>query len=796
MKPRAAVLFFLAIAPVVAQDATDRRRHDLEVLQKVLLPSRANFNGRINAQDRSWEDWVRRTGELPPDFASMPSIPGLPDPLTMVENGRSVPVRTEADWARQKQWLREQIQHWIFGKLPPAPDNLRAVVTGTHMEGRVTVRDVRLEFGPGHRATLRVQLMIPPGPGPFPVFLTNHPRTRPWVATAVKRGYIGCIYFAADPIYGNDDDSDKFIEVYPEYDFSCLARWAWAGMRAVDYLYTLPEVDKGKIGLTGHSRNGKQALVAAAFDERIGAVIPSSGNTGECDPWRYTTDMFSNESLELLTGAQPHWFHPRLHFFAGREDKLPVDQNSLLALVAPRGLMLYTGYAESASNPVGFEQAYRSARRVYQFLGHDQNIWLHLRDGEHPTTAANIEEFVDFFDAVFGRKPHPKEETWIHGYTFEGWRKASGESIDPLRYPARAVGDSLKRVDTAATWEEKKASIRRNLDWALGEEPAGITFPARTRMAGPKGMTSSGWMTGLFNRPTSAGAGQPRLRAAGMGVTEIGFGDDLEASLFYPLGAEGQPKPGKWPVVIWLHPYAYQNGWSAGSPWSVTGANYTLEHRPSFPELVRRGFAVLAFDQIGFGTRVRDARDFYKRYPQWSLMGKMLSDTRAAIDAVAALDTIDSSRIYLLGYALGAKVGLMTAATDDRVAALAAICGVDALRLSTPDRGIEGIRHYSHLHGLMPRLGFFTEHPDRVPVDYDEVLAMVAPKPALVVAPTLDRYARIADVRREVEASGQVYRVLGREGALELETPEDFNRFGTKLQQQVFDWLARRAAAR
>ena len=71
----------------------------------------------------------------------------------------------------------------------------------------------------------------------------------------------------------------------------------------------------------------------------------------------------------MLTGGQPHWFHPRLRFFAGREDKLPVDQNMLMAAIAPRGLMMYAGYAESAGNPLGFEQAYRSVRSVYRFLG-------------------------------------------------------------------------------------------------------------------------------------------------------------------------------------------------------------------------------------------------------------------------------------------------------------------------------------------------------------------------------------------------------------------------------------------
>jgi len=122
----------------------------------------------------------------------------------------------------------------------------------------------------------------------------------------VRRGYIACVYHVTDPRYGHGDDSDAWIEIYTEYDFSVLARWAWAASRAVDYLVTPPEVDPAHIGLTGHSRNGKQALVAAAFDERIGAVIPSSGNSGESNPWRYANEPFATEIIELLPSAQPH----------------------------------------------------------------------------------------------------------------------------------------------------------------------------------------------------------------------------------------------------------------------------------------------------------------------------------------------------------------------------------------------------------------------------------------------------------------------------------------------------------
>jgi dienelactone hydrolase len=599
--------------------------------------------------------------------------------------------------------------------MPPKPDNLTARVVAEKHEGGITVRDVVLEFGPGRRASLRVQVLLPPGKGPFPVFLTNHPRSRPWAATAVRRGYIGCIYFAADPMYGSDDDSDKFIEVYPEYDFSCLARWAWAGMRAVDYLVTLPQVDAKRIAISGHSRNGKQALIAAAFDERIGAVALSSGNTGEGTPWRYTTDMFANESIEQITGNFPHWFHPRLRFFAGREDKLPVDQNSLMSLVAPRGLLMASAFSEGQGAPFGFEQAYRSVSKVYDWLGAPQNIGLSLRAGEHPTTAGDIERYIDFFDSVFGRKRFPKQETWINGYVYSA-----------PHAPATPSG------------------VKERICWLLGDEPPGVRFPVK-KQAG-HALTNEGWLGMLFKRP---------IEAPGVTAAALPFGDDLKGDLYLPASAKG-----KAPAVIWLHPYSHATGYSRNA-------------RPYIQALTKRGFAVLCFDQIGYGTRVEHAKDFYRRYPEWSLMGKMVADTRAAVDALAALDAIDSSRIYVAGWALGAKVAVFTASLDDRVKGVASVAGFDSLR--APGKGTEGLRHYTHLHGLLPRLAL------NVPVDYDDILTAIAPRRVLVIAPQLDRYAPVENVKRLTDGKPNV----------DLETPRDFNRFPQSTQEVVWNWLTK-----
>jgi dienelactone hydrolase len=262
-----------------------------------------------------------------------------------------------------------------------------------------------------------------------------------------------------------------------------------------------------------------------------------------------------------------------------------------------------------------------------------------------------------------------------------------------------------------------------------------------------------------------------------MATRGLPYGDGLKADLYYPLDADSKPAPGKWPVVVWLHAYSYHTG-------------YSRYAGPPLASLTKRGFAVAAFDQLGFGARVLDARAFYDQYPRWSLMGKMVADTRAVVNALSALDVIDQSRIYVVGYGLGAKIALLVAALEPRVKAVASVAGFDTLRLQTAKNGTEGLRHYSHLHGLMPRLGFFIGYEDRLPLDFDEVVAFAAPKPILVIAPTLDRYVAVADVTRTVEAAKQAYRREGRDDALRLETPLEFNRFTRPMQERVFDWLA------
>ena len=745
------------------------------ILEKILstMPPDRVSNGRLSYLDETFQDWLKRTGELPPDFESMPSIPFLPDPLMLDEGRQNIPVKTGDQWKQKRQWMKEQLEYYITGTYPPKPDNLEVRVLSEKMDGETTVRMVELTFGPEHRAKLTVEMMIPPGNGPFPVFLTqwNH---REWAMVAVRRGYIGCVYAGADA----KDDTEQYSEIWAgEYDFTRLMRRAFGAYRAIDYLYTLPYVAKDKIGITGHSRNGKLSLMAAAFDERIAACIPSSGGTGAEVPWRYNSINYDIEDISWLSTAVPAWLHPRLRFFIGREHKLPVDQNSFMALIAPRGLMLSTAINEGASNPWGIEQAYHATKKVYKFLGQENNLAIRSRYGEHSVSARDMEDYIDFFDYVFKRSDHKPESKLFYKYSFEGWAQQSGEKINPQDFSRKGLDDldidaANNKITTVGDWERKRADIRKNIQWGLGDEPPGVINPG-PRVFNKNGRVDEHNVGSFLNRPRATET---------MGRMPVspynGFGDQLFGYVYYPKELNGDLKGKNLPAVIYLHEYDYSKGFNS---------YHYIE--PFFQSLVDKGFAVFAYDMVGFGNRIEEGTRFYNRYPHWSKMGKMVTDLRGAVDALSNFEFIDSTRIFAAGYSLGATVGLYAAALDERIAGVVSVAGFTPMRLNTSEKGTEGIKAYSHLHGLLPRLGFFVGSEARIPYDFHEILASIAPRQVFVIAPERDKDANLADVKQSIEEARKVYTLYGAPDNIQIFTPDDHSRFSPEMREKTYEWL-------
>jgi hypothetical protein len=87
--------------PEVYSDSL-KRKADLARIMKV-LPEDRIANGRVSFLDETFKDWLKRTGELPPDFDQMPSIPFLPDPLIEDEGGKNIPITSAAQWKEKRR---------------------------------------------------------------------------------------------------------------------------------------------------------------------------------------------------------------------------------------------------------------------------------------------------------------------------------------------------------------------------------------------------------------------------------------------------------------------------------------------------------------------------------------------------------------------------------------------------------------------------------------------------------------------------------------------------------------------
>jgi pimeloyl-ACP methyl ester carboxylesterase len=205
-----------------------------------------------------------------------------------------------------------------------------------------------------------------------------------------------------------------------------------------------------------------------------------------------------------------------------------------------------------------------------------------------------------------------------------------------------------------------------------------------------------------------------------------------------------------------------------------------------------QGYAVFTYDMIGFGNRIEEGTRFYDRYPHWSKLGKMVVDVRGAVDALENLDFVDGKKIYVAGYSVGALVGLYSAALDDRIAGAISVAGFSPMRTNTPDRGTEGIKAWSHLHGLMPRLGFFVGEENRIPYDFHEVMACIAPRPLLVIAPLVDKDAHHEDVVKSVDESKKVYSLYNASANIEIYSPNDINRLSPEMREKMYEWLKNR----
>lgn len=218
--------------------------------------------------------------------------------------------------------------------------------------------------------------------------------------------------FAHDQVvrYATNDtrnQSDPFYKVYPDLwgKVSNYAAWSWGISRLIDGIVLLKDqlgIDPTKIGIQGCSYAGKMALFGGALDERVTLTIVQESGGGGVNAWRLSKAFTARtgENIEKIDNTNYSWFLPSMRSL--NPDALPHDHHQLLALIAPRAVIVL-------GNPeqiwLGDESGFIStiaARKVWDAFGVVDRIGYDFAGGHSHCAASstqntNVTKFVNKF---------------------------------------------------------------------------------------------------------------------------------------------------------------------------------------------------------------------------------------------------------------------------------------------------------------------------------------------------------------------------------------------------------------
>ncbi len=195
-------------------------------------------------------------------------------------------------------------------------------------------------------------------------------------------------------------------------EWGAVAAWGWGASRIIDWFETDPAIDAQRIAITGASRLGKTVLWTAARDERVACVIASvSGEGGAALSRR---DYGETIAHLVAPTRYPYQFAGNFQKWAGKANDMPWDAHTIIALVAPRPILLQTGSTDKWSDPYGEFLAAKAATPVFALLGKKgieqyalpatgqplmNTLGYLMHDGPHGVLPADWPVFLDFLDA-------------------------------------------------------------------------------------------------------------------------------------------------------------------------------------------------------------------------------------------------------------------------------------------------------------------------------------------------------------------------------------------------------------
>ncbi|MGD9497944.1 MAG: alpha/beta hydrolase [Armatimonadota bacterium] len=302
---------------------------------------------------------ARHSAQPPPTYPDHANLM-----LWIDEDGRQHPVRNAADWRRRRSHILANMQ-LVMGEHPCAARLVspRVQVTEEARGEGWTRRKLTYAAEEGDRVP--AYLFIPDGiTAPGPAMLCLHQTTAIGKAEPAGLGGLENLHYARElaergfvtlapdyPGYG-----DYQVDAYALGYVAATMKGIWNHERAVDVLSSLPEVDRKRIGVIGHSLGGHNSLFVAAFDERLRVVVTSCG-----------FNSFFKYMGGNLTGWSHRGYMPRIADQYGCDPaRMPFDFTEVLGAIAPRAVFVNAPSGDSNFELSGVTDCLNAARSVYE----------------------------------------------------------------------------------------------------------------------------------------------------------------------------------------------------------------------------------------------------------------------------------------------------------------------------------------------------------------------------------------------------------------------------------------------
>lgn len=366
-------------------------------------------------------------------FDELPTVRPLTDPFAWSNgSGRSTNFN---DWGHRRAEIKAEIEHYEIGEKPDRPENITASYAKDTLTVNVTVN--------GNTLTLTAAISLPQGEGPFPAVIGIGRGTGSLPEDIFSSRNIAQISFNFSQVMSHTQTrgSEPINKLYPDLTYiGAYSAWSWGVSRIIDGLELVSKdlnIDLEHLAVTGCSFAGKMALFAGAFDERIALTIAQESGGGGAAAWRVSETL---GNVEVLGSTSNAWFIEDLFNYSNAVPKLPYDHHELMAMVAPRALLILGNPDyEWLADESGYVSS-KAAHEVWKAFGVPDRFGFSIVDGHGhcalpDSQKPEVEAFVDKFllgntTANTNVQIHPYENV-DHELWYDWWETGKSRFPEP-----------------------------------------------------------------------------------------------------------------------------------------------------------------------------------------------------------------------------------------------------------------------------------------------------------------------------------------------------------------------------